>query len=100
MTVTDQQKEYAQKVFEDLTRGGWRAQLDDRNEKLGYKIRQVQGERVPYAVVIGDREVRDQTVSPRRRGGEQLKPMSLKEFNDLLRLEVTNKISHQQSAGS
>jgi len=100
MTVTDQQKEYAQKVFEDLTRGGWRAQLDDRNEKLGYKIRQVQGERVPYAVVIGDREVRDQTVSPRRRGGEQLKPMSLKEFNDLLHLEVTNKISHQQSAGS
>ena len=100
MTVTDQQKEYAQKVFEDLTRGGWRAQLDDRNEKLGYKIRQVQGERVPYAVVIGDREVRDQTVSPRRRGGEQLKPMSLKEFNDLLRLEVANKISHQQSAGS
>lgn len=100
MTVTDQQKEYAQKVFEDLTRGGWRAELDDRNEKLGYKIRQVQGERVPYAVVIGDREVRDQTVSPRRRGGEQLKPMSLKEFNDLLRLEVANKISHQQSAGS
>ena len=100
MTVTDQQKEYAQKVFEDLTRGGWRAQLDDRNEKLGYKIRQVQGERVPYAVVIGDREVRDQTVSPRRRGGEQLKPISLKEFNDLLRLEVANKISHQQSAGS
>lgn len=100
MTVTDQQKEYAQKVFEDLTRGGWRAELDDRNEKLGYKIRQVQGERVPYAVVIGDREVRDQTVSARRRGGEQLKPMSLKEFNDLLRLEVANKISHQQSAGS
>ena len=100
MTVTDQQKEYARKVFEDLTRGGWRAQLDDRNEKLGYKIRQVQGERVPYAVVIGDREVRDQTVSARRRGGEQLKPMSLKEFNDLLRLEVANKISHQQSAGS
>ncbi|MBI2539828.1 MAG: threonine--tRNA ligase [Deltaproteobacteria bacterium] len=100
MTVTDQQKEYAQRVFEDLTRGGWRAELDDRNEKLGYKIRQVQGERVPYAVVIGDREVRDQTVSARRRGGEQLKPMSLKEFNDLLRLEVANKISHQQSAGS
>lgn len=100
MTVTDQQKGYAQKVFEDLTGAGWRAELDDRNEKLGYKIRQVQGERVPYAVVIGDREVRDQTVSPRRRGGEQLKPMSLKEFNDLLRLEVANKISHQQSAGS
>ncbi len=100
MTVTDQQKEYAQKVFEDLTGEGWRAELDDRNEKLGYKIRQVQAERVPYAVVIGDREVRDQTVSPRRRGGEQLKPMSSKEFNDLLRLEVANKISHRQSAGS
>jgi threonyl-tRNA synthetase len=84
MTVTDQQKEYARQVATELQRLGWRVELDDRNEKLGYKIRQAQAEKVPYAVVIGDKEVKEQTVSPRRRGGENLKPMALDEFVALL----------------
>ena len=91
LTVTDQQKEYARKVFDELWSTGWRAELDDRNEKLGYKIREAQAQKVPYAVVIGDREVKDGTVSLRRRGGETLKPMSVKEFDDLLRSEVAQK---------
>jgi len=91
MTVTDQQKEYAQRVFEGLKAEGWRVELDDRNEKLGYKIREAQIAKIPYAVVIGDREVREQTISPRRRGGETLKPMSLKEFIELLRDEVSRE---------
>jgi len=91
MTVTDQQKEYAQRVFEGLKAEGWRVELDDRNEKLGYKIREAQIAKIPYAVVIGDREVREQTISPRRRGGEALKPMSLKEFIELLRDEVSRE---------
>jgi threonyl-tRNA synthetase len=88
MTVTDQQKEYAQKVSAELRRGGWRVELDDRNEKLSYKIRQAQVEKIPYAVVIGDKEVKEQTVSPRRRGGENLQAMSLEEFQALLRREA------------
>ena len=92
MTVTDQQKEYAQKVFGELQRWGWRVQLDDRNEKLSYKIRQAQVEKVPYALVIGNKEVQEQTVSPRRRGGETLKAMSLEEFEALLRREISANV--------
>ncbi len=94
MTVTDQQKEYAEKIFEELKDGGWRVELDGRNEKLGYKIREAQVEKVPYAVVIGDREVRDQTVSPRRRGGENLKPMAVRDFAEMLKAEVAQALGN------
>ena len=88
LTVTDQQKDYARRVVEELRAAGWRAELDDRNEKLGYKIREAQLEKVPYAAVIGDREVKDSTIAPRRRGGENLKPASVKDFAEMLRREV------------
>ena len=88
LTVTDAQQDYARQVVGELLAAGWRAELDDRNEKLGYKIRQAQVEKVPYAVVIGDREVRDATVAPRRRGGENLKPATIKEFMEMLKAEV------------
>lgn len=94
MTVTDQQKEYAQKVFEELKAAGWRVELDGRNEKLGYKIREAQVEKIPYAVVIGDREVTDQTISPRRRGGENLKPASVKDFVEMLKAEVAQVLGN------
>ena len=96
MTVTDQQKVYAQKVYEDLKTAGWRTELDDRNEKLGYKIREAQVAKVPYALIIGDREMRDQTVSPRRRGGENLGSMSVKDFADILKLEITRESGELQ----
>jgi len=94
MTVTDQQKEYVQKVVEELKAKGWRAELDGRNEKLSYKIREAQVEKVPYAVVIGDREVGDQTVSPRRRGGETLKPMAVRDFAEMLKAEVAQALGN------
>lgn len=96
MTVTDRQKVYAQKVYEDLKTAGWRTELDDRNEKLGYKIREAQVAKVPYALIIGDREMRDQTVSPRRRGGENLRSMSVKDFADILKLEIARKSGELQ----
>ncbi|HWP57263.1 MAG TPA: threonine--tRNA ligase [Candidatus Acidoferrales bacterium] len=88
LTVTDEQKEYAANIFAELRRHDWRVELDDRNEKLSYKIRQAQMERVPYAVVVGNQEMKNQTVSPRRRGGENLPAMSLPEFEELLRREL------------
>jgi threonyl-tRNA synthetase len=91
LTVTDQQKEYAQKVFEEMKTSGWRVELDERNEKLGYKVREAQLAKIPYAVVIGDKEVKAERISPRRRGGENLKSMSLKEFSEILRLEVARE---------
>ena len=90
LTVTDAQKDYARGVYEELIAAGWRAELDERNEKLGYKIREAQLEKVPYALVIGDREVKEGTVAPRRRGGENLKATPVKDFMEMLRTEVAN----------
>lgn len=94
MTVTDQQKDYAEKVSQELKAGGWRVELDERNEKLGYKIREAQVAKIPYAVVTGDRETKDQTISPRRRGGETLKPMSVKDFVEMLKAEVAQGLGN------
>jgi threonyl-tRNA synthetase len=88
LTVTDAQKDYARRVADELGAAGWRVELDDRNEKLGYKIREAQLEKVPYAVVTGDREVKESTIAPRRRGGENLKPASVKDFMEMLKAEV------------
>jgi threonyl-tRNA synthetase len=91
VTVTEQQLDYAGKVFTELSDAGWRVELDERNEKLGYKIREAQLAKIPYAVVIGDSEVQAQTVAPRRRGGENLAPMPLNEFIERLRSEVAKE---------
>ena len=91
VTVTEQQLDYARKVFTELKDAGWRVELDERNEKLGYKIREAQLAKIPYAIVIGDSEVQAQTVAPRRRGGENLAPMPLNEFIERLRSEVAQE---------
>ncbi len=88
--VTDQQKSYAQEVLHKLRNAGWRVELDDRNEKLGFKIREAQVAKIPYAVVIGDREVSNGTVAPRARGGKNLDPMSVEEFLNYLQNEVSS----------
>jgi threonyl-tRNA synthetase len=92
VTVTDQQLEYAKKVFKELRDSGWRVDLDVRNEKLGYKIREAQLAKIPYTVVIGDKEVEAQTVAPRRRGGENLGPMPLARFIEKLRAELAQEM--------
>ena len=91
VTVTEQQLDYARKVFTELKDAGWRVELDERNEKLGYKIREAQLAKIPYAIVIGDSEVQAQTLAPRRRGGENLAPMPLNEFMERLRSEVAEE---------
>jgi threonyl-tRNA synthetase len=91
LTVTDDQKEYAGKVTVALSAAGWRAELDGRNEKLGYKIREAQLAKIPYAIVIGEKEVAGGTLAPRRRGGENLQPMALDAFMERLRFEVAQE---------
>ena len=88
VTVTDQQKPYAVDVCDRLRAGGWRIELDDRNEKLGFKIREAQMAKIPYALVIGDKEVQNGTLSARKRGGENLPAMPVEAFLDKLREDV------------
>ncbi|MGA6994273.1 MAG: threonine--tRNA ligase, partial [Candidatus Deferrimicrobiaceae bacterium] len=88
LPVTDRHVDYARETVSALRAAGYRAEEDVRNEKLGYKIRESQLKKVPFALVIGDREVTSRQVSPRRRGGEQLPPVSIEEFLGTLRGET------------
>ena len=81
LTLTERQQSYGEEIAAELRRQGVRVELDDRNEKLGYKIRQAQLEKIPYMLVLGDREAAERRVAPRARSGEQLAPMSIEEFS-------------------
>jgi threonyl-tRNA synthetase len=80
MTVTDRQIPYAESVYHQLIHKGIRIEKDFRNEKLGFKIREAQIQKIPYMLVAGDREVKEGTISPRKRSGDTLKSMSVEDF--------------------
>ena len=80
INVTDHQAEYAKSVTDTLRAAGVRVQSDLRNEKLGFKIREAQVEKIPYMLVVGDKEMADGTVAPRFRTGKNLEPMSPEDF--------------------
>ncbi len=88
MNITDKQSEWAQFIEKDLENSGFRAIADLRNEKIGFKIREHTLQRVPYLIVVGDREVEQQAVAVRTRKGEDLGSMSLDEFKTLLQGSV------------
>jgi threonyl-tRNA synthetase len=88
VTVTDNQVPYARKVYSQLRAAGIRVQHDFRNEKLGFKIREAQLQKVPYMFVIGDKEVETETVTPRYRDGSNLPAMSVPELVKFLEQEV------------
>jgi threonyl-tRNA synthetase len=80
LTVTDNQIPYAQTVLANLREAGVRVQGDFRNEKLSFKIREAQLQKIPYMLVIGDKEVEQGLVTPRYRDGKNLDPMKPDEF--------------------
>jgi len=88
MNITDRQAEYARRVEEMLKKRGFRSLLDLRNEKIGFKIREHTLRRVPYLLVIGDREVESQTVAVRTRRSKDLGTMSLEAFSERLDSEI------------
>jgi threonyl-tRNA synthetase len=90
LTVTDSQIPYAQQVFDELRSRGVRVQKDFRNEKLGFKIREAQLQKIPYMLVTGDKEVTSATVAPRFRDGNNLESMSPTEFADFIAAETAS----------
>jgi threonyl-tRNA synthetase len=80
LTVTDRHIPYAEKIYAQLIEKGIRVERDFRNEKLGFKIREAQIQKIPYMLVIGDREEREETVSPRQRSGEGMEGMRIEDF--------------------
>jgi threonyl-tRNA synthetase len=84
LNITDNQAQYAKKVQETLKNKGFRVEADLRNEKIGFKIREHTIQKVPYLLVVGDREVEQHTLAVRTRSGEDLGSMSLEAYLELL----------------
>ena len=91
MPITDKHYEYAKKLSDEMFKLGLRVYLDDRNEKIGYKIREAQLQKVPYMLVIGDKEVEDGTVAVRRRGEGDIGAMKQEDFIAMLQEEIADK---------
>ena len=91
LPITDRTLDYANELSAALDARGFRVEVDDRNEKIGKKIRETTLEKVPYMLVVGDRDMENKTVSVRTRGGEDLGAMSLEEFSAKLGEEVRTK---------
>ncbi|MDZ7808939.1 MAG: His/Gly/Thr/Pro-type tRNA ligase C-terminal domain-containing protein [Arhodomonas sp.] len=87
LNITDRQADYAREVENSLTDRGFRASCDLRNEKIGFKIREHTIQRVPYLLVVGDKEVESKTVAVRTRQGEDLGSMGLEAFLERIEAE-------------
>ena len=92
LPVTDRAKEYAEKIAERLENLGIRSSVDNRNEKIGYKIRQAQLEKIPYFFIVGDKEVEDNTVSLRSRKEGDLGASPLDEVINRIVTENAEKV--------
>ena len=90
LPVTDRASDYADQISKALDQLGFRVEVDHRNEKIGKKIREATMEKVPYMLVVGDRDMENGTVSVRHRSGEDLGAMSLDAFAALLSDEVSS----------
>ena len=75
-------------VLEQLKAAGFRVELDDRNEKMGYKIREAQMQKIPYMLVVGDQEAADKTVNVRKYGEQKSETIAFTEFKQKLKEEV------------
>jgi threonyl-tRNA synthetase len=91
LNITDKQQDYVQSVAKTLSEVGIRAKADLRNEKIGFKIREHTLQKVPYLLVVGDREVENHTVAVRTRAGEDLGTMSLEEVKTKLTNEIVDR---------
>ncbi|MDZ7372036.1 MAG: threonine--tRNA ligase [candidate division KSB1 bacterium] len=91
MPITDQQHDYAAQVTEQLKAAGLRTELDDRNEKIGYKIREAETQKIPFMLILGKKEFETQTVAVRKRHEGDKGSMTLSEFIALVQEGVQKK---------
>jgi threonyl-tRNA synthetase len=91
LSLTERTADYAKEIADSLVKVGIRAEADTRNEKLGYKIREAQLEKIPYMLIVGDKEAEDKTVSVRSRKDGDLGVMSIEELTNKLIIEDRTK---------
>ena len=90
MPLTDKQRDYAVKVTEDLRKRGIRVELDDRSEKIGYKIREAQLNKIPYMLILGDKEIENNQVGVRSRSEGDIGAMDENKFIEKINEEIKN----------
>ena len=91
--ISDKHREFAEKVHEDMKRRGIRSQLDDRRETISYRIREAQMNKVPYMLIVGDREIRENKVSVRLRSGKDLGMVDIPSFVETILSEIKERRS-------
>ncbi len=91
LPITDNQHEYANQLKAEFAQKGIRVTVDDRNEKTGYKIREAQLEKVPYMLIVGAKEVEENTVAVRSRKDGDIGTMSIQDFKEKILKEIENK---------
>jgi threonyl-tRNA synthetase len=97
-SISEHQRAYAQQIAEELKKQGFRVESDLRDDKIGYKIRSLALQKLPYICVVGDKELQAGTVAVRARGGVDLGVMSLAAFSQRLRLEVEQRSNREISS--
>ena len=90
--VADRHLDYARKLEAELKSEGMRAEVDARSERLNLKIRQAQLDKIPYMLIVGDKEVATSTVSVRLRNGEQLASQPFDSFKEIVKQVIVNKV--------
>ncbi len=91
LPITDQQNDYVDEVFQQLTDKGFRVEKDLRNEKIGFKIREAQLQKIPYMIVLGDREVESKSLAVRKRRSKETRIIDVGTFIEELNVEVREK---------
>ena len=92
LPISDAQLEYARKIEEEYRKAGIRIEVDDRNEKIGYKIREAQLQKIPYMLVVGDKEIEANAVAVRSRKEGDLGQVNKEEFLERMKEEIKNKV--------
>ena len=99
MNITDRSRAYAEDVAARLKESDFRVAADLRNEKIGLKIREAQLQKIPYMLVVGEREVATQTISPRKLGGERLETLAIDRLVDLMRADARIPATDSEKGG-
>lgn len=91
LPISEKHVEYAKELAKQMHRDYVRVEVDDRSEKIGYKIRQAQMSKVPYMLVVGDKEVEEGTVNVRKHGGDELGSVPFEEFFNAIKIEIKER---------
>jgi threonyl-tRNA synthetase len=92
LDIADRHAEYASEIFNELEKQGIRVKIDLRNEKIGFKIREHSMQRIPYLVIIGDKELEEKRITVRTQKGDDLGSLSVTEFTERLKQEIADRI--------